>query len=105
MAWPPTPVARARLPALPVGCQPGHPLHRCTGRGFKALKQIIKIQSRLGNAEEMLAAYRQLLQARHAHVACRGTRRGARHGGRCVPGDSSQGTCAKGVPLAGGLCP
>jgi len=31
-------------------------------RGFKALKQIIKIQSRLSNHEEMVGAYRQLLQ-------------------------------------------
>ncbi|KAI7840317.1 hypothetical protein COHA_006099 [Chlorella ohadii] len=30
--------------------------------GFKALKQIIKLQSRLGHSEEMVAAYRQLLQ-------------------------------------------
>ncbi|PRW18415.1 COP9 signalosome complex subunit 2 [Chlorella sorokiniana] len=30
--------------------------------GFKALKQVIKLQSRLGHSEEMVAAYRQLLQ-------------------------------------------
>ena len=31
-------------------------------RGFKALKQIIKIQSRLGDTREMVDAYRTLLQ-------------------------------------------
>ena len=34
----------------------------CHRRGFKALKQIIKIQSRLGDTREMVDAYRTLLQ-------------------------------------------
>lgn len=38
-------------------------------RGFKALKQIIKIQGRLGHPNEMVEAYRQLLQ--HASVVTR----------------------------------
>ena len=38
------------------------PHHTLACRGFKALKQIIKIQSRLGNHGEMVEAYRQLLQ-------------------------------------------
>ena len=47
---------------------PHHPAHPATPaaappcRGFKALKQVIKIQSRLGNHAEMVEAYRQLLQ-------------------------------------------
>ena len=59
-------------PALPH--HPAHPRHPTPAaappplprppacRGFKALKQIIKIQSRLGNHAEMVEAYRQLLQ-------------------------------------------
>lgn len=70
--WPPAPWAPAHacLPTPPGAHGPSPARLACLGRGFKALKQIIKIQSRLGNAEEMVAAYRQLLQARPAHAAC-----------------------------------
>lgn len=49
-------------PALPPTLPPSRPRPLPPRRGFKALKQIIKLQSRLGHSEEMVAAYRQLLQ-------------------------------------------
>lgn len=54
-------VPSSTLPYCRPSAHPSWPrLH--PGRGFKALKQIIKLQSRLGHSEEMVAAYRQLLQ-------------------------------------------
>lgn len=49
------PAARSSLTASAATC-PAH----CR-RGFKALKQVIKIQARLGRHDEMVAAYRRLL--------------------------------------------
>lgn len=55
----PDPNRPSQPPALHDPTAPAPPT---PARGFKALKQIIKLQSRLGHSEEMVAAYRQLLQ-------------------------------------------
>ncbi len=42
----------------------------CLGRGFKALKQIVKLHYKLGQAEEMMEAYRYGRLAHQVGMRC-----------------------------------